>query len=288
MSGIKTSEKNVLIVGVVRNIASTLELDIARLRQAFSGFNKIFFFLVESDSNDKSIKILHEMSVKEPDFKFVSLGSLKEVFPLRTERLAHARNSYLEAFEKEPQYKDCEFLAVTDFNNLNKLLNREAIDEVFADSYWSVRTANQTGPYYDIWALRHPLWSPNDCWEDLEFLRQYVKFPELALYASVNSRMIRIPADSNPIVVESAFGGLAIYKREVLLGKRYSGIGETGREICEHVSLNLAITRERGIIEVFPPLINMYKTDHTRRFGIIKSIIRISAYLPKYVFKTLK
>lgn len=289
MTQIDISTKSVLIVGVVRNIGSTLDLDINRMVNAFTSFKNVHFFLVESDSNDNSLEALSKASERYPNFSYVSLGKLEKTFLMRTERLAHARNVYLEEFENNEAYNSCEFIAVSDFNNLNKLLNRTAVESVFSSSYWSARTANQSGPYYDIWALRHPAWSPNDCWENLEFLRKYRKFPELALYAAVNSRMIRIPKNSSPISVDSAFGGFAIYRREAIEGKRYKGILEgTRSQICEHVPLNLEITNERGVIEVFPSLINMRKTDHTRRFGVSRSLLRILSYLPKYALKIFK
>lgn len=286
MTAIDISTLNVLVVGIVRDVASTIEIDISRFKKAFAGFRTTKFFLVESDSVDQSVQVLATLKSNEKYLSFVSLGSLKDKFPTRAERLAYARNVYLNALENNREYKDCSILVVADFNDLNKLLTRHAVESVFLDSYWSVRTANQTGPYYDIWALRHPIWSPNDCWESHQFLRRYRKFPELALYAAVNSRMIKIPKFSEPIAVESAFGGLGIYKRDAIIGKRYAGIDQdTGREVCEHVPLNQSIARENLIIEVYPKLINMKKTDHTDRFGLIKSIIRIMRYLPTYILK---
>jgi hypothetical protein len=246
-------------------------------------------FVVESDSTDSSVETLESLKATDKHFNFESLGALEQSIPGRTERLAFARNKYLEAFEVRDEYQDIDILVVADFNNLNKKLNRISVESVFSEDYWSVRTANQAGPYYDIWALRHPIWSPNDCWEAHEFLRKYKKFPELALYASVNSRMIRIPENSNPIVVQSAFGGFGIYKRAAVLGKRYSGLdSKSGRAICEHVPFHKSITEENFVIEIYPKLVNMQKTDHSYRFGFIRSIFRVAVYLPKYLIKISK
>lgn len=279
----------VLIAGVVKNVESTLQTDVDRFKEVFAGFKDVQFFVVESDSTDASVAALRSLKISDKSFDFETLGALEKSIPIRTERLAFARNKYLEEFEARAEYRECDLLVVADFNNLNRKLNRAAIEDALTDTYWSVRTANQSGPYYDIWALRHPIWSPNDCWEAHEFLRKYKKFPELALYASVNSRMIRIPKNSNPIVVQSAFGGFGIYKREAVIGKRYSGIDtKSGRPICEHVPLHKAITEDNLLIEIYPKLINMHKTDHTQRFGLIQSIIRIVYYLPKYLVKISK
>ena len=37
---------------------------------------------------------------------------------------------------------------------------------------WDVFTANTSDIYYDIWALRHNNWSPNDCWQNKKDLVQ--------------------------------------------------------------------------------------------------------------------
>ena len=283
------SELRVLLVGVVRNIESTMKEDLERFREVLGGFKQVQVFVVESDSSDKSVETLERLKSSDNSFDFESLGKLEEIIPIRTARLAFARNKYLEALESREEYNQVDFLVIADFNNLNNRLTRESVESVFLEDYWSVRSANQSGPYYDIWALRHPIWSPNDCWEAHEFLRKYTKFPELALYASVNSRMIRIPVDSSPIEVESAFGGFAIYKRSSVTGKRYSGIdSSSGRAVCEHVPFHKSISEEGHVLEIYPKLVNMHKTDHTYRYGLLRTIIRVASYLPKYLRKITK
>jgi hypothetical protein len=286
---LKVSDCKVLVVGAVRNIETTLHVDVTRFQKVFAGFQEVKFLVIESDSSDKSLEVLEKTSLINPDFKYVSLGDLESKIPNRTERLAYVRNTYLEIIENDQSFEDFEIIAIADFNNLNNKLERGAVEGLFNDNYWSVRTANQSGPYYDIWALRHPIWSPNDCWENLQFLREYKKFPELALYAAVNSRMIKIPKNANPIAVQSAFGGLGVYKRSVIIGKRYKGIDvNSGKMICEHVPFHEAIIQEGHVIEVFPSLINMRKTDHTRRFGLAPSLLRVAKYLPKYLMQSLE
>jgi hypothetical protein len=285
----KVSDLKVLVVGVVRNVESTLLKDVKKFKEVLAGFNRIQIFVVESDSTDNSIGVLKSLKSQDESFDFETLGKLEQMIPDRTTRLAFARNRYLEEFETRDDYLDVDLLIVADFNNLNKKLNRASVESAFSESHWSVRTANQSGPYYDIWALRHPIWSPNDCWEVHEFLRRYNTFPELALYAAVNSRMIRIPKNAKPLAVQSAFGGFGIYKRSAVIGKRYSGSDySSGRPVCEHVPFHKSIWDEGHVIEIYPKMINMHKTDHTYRFGLIRSMLRIASYLPKYLFKVSK
>jgi hypothetical protein len=74
--------------------------------------------------------------------------------------------------------------------------------------------------------------------------------------------------DSEWIEVESAFGGLAIYKREALLESngRYIGLNKNGEEIVDHASLHLGITQNGYKIFINPKLINTDYTEHTAGF----------------------
>jgi hypothetical protein len=177
-------------------------------------------------------------------------------------------------------------VAIADFNNLNNKLTATAIESCFVNNSWDVVSANQRGRYYDVWALRHPQWSPNDCWEQHAFYRKYMKFPESAITFSMRSRMLRIPRDEAWIEVDSAFGGLAIYKSSILNSNaKYSGITSEGKRICEHVPFNLALKAKGARIFVNPALINTRITDHSRRLSLLFTLLRISRYPLNQIMK---
>ena len=276
-------DNKVLITGIVRNIASTFDKDFLRLSRAFSNFASVKWFLVESDSTDESIAKLKAYSERHPNFEWCSLGNLDKSDLLRTERLAIARNRYVKEVKKK-KYSDVSIVAVADFNALSNLINEKAILSCWNRQGWTGCTANQDGRYYDIWALRHPLWSPSDCWKQLEFLKKYSRFPEAALYVAVNSKMIIIPQTEDWIEVDSAFGGLALYDSNVFKSARYSGLDEIGNETCEHVHFNRIIRQNGGSIFINPRMINTTKTDHSSRAHLLHSVYRIAQY-PKKILK---
>lgn len=266
--GIEDSSKlvensSVLVLGIVRDVEKTIRKDYLRFTNALSDFHRIAWFLVESDSSDGSVEILNNLASINENFDFISLGNLQSSLPDRTQRMAFARNRYLE--EARKRFSDFDFLVVADFNGLSKLITREKIVSSWKRADWEVVTANQEGPYYDIWALRHNLWSPNDCWQAHAFYRKFTRNPEKALYATVNSRMLKIPKSAEWIQVESAFGGLAIYKARAALDCHYSGLDKNGDQICEHVPFHAEITANGGRIFINPALTNMRLTDHSRR-----------------------
>jgi hypothetical protein len=77
--------------------------------------------------------------------------------------------------------------------------------------------------------------------------------------------MIVIDPTEDWIEVDSAFGGLAIYRRHALSRVRYIGLGEAGQEICEHVSLNSQIRSNGYRVFINPMLVNAALTEHARQ-----------------------
>lgn len=267
----------VIVVGIVRDIEKSFKQDFHRLSSALGKFSRIDWHLVESGSTDSSVDVLGAYANEQENFSFSHLEHQKTLS--RTETMALARNSYLEYLRTDSRFLAYEYVIMADFNNLNNKLTATAIDSCFGENSWDVVTANQQGRYYDAWALRHPLWSPNDCWEQHAFYRRYMKFPESAMTFSMRSRMIRIPSDAEWIEVDSAFGGLAIYKSSILNSKaRYIGITAEGKHICEHVPFHTALRAEGARIFVNPRLINTRITDHSRRLSPIVTLLRICRY----------
>jgi len=265
------SNQKILIVGVIRNGENTITSEISSLQNAFCDFWKIHWLVIESDSGDNTVKKLSELSQSVENFNYKSVGQLAEQMPLRTERLAFCRNIYLDEIRSNSFYDDFDYIAVADLDGVNNLLTQDGVRSCFEKNMWDVCTANQLGNYYDIWALRHHIWNPGDCWEQFRYLNQFAKSPQESanlLFAAVHSKMVIIPMDAEWIEVESAFGGLAIYKRETLLDRntKYIGLNKSGVEIVDHASLHLGITQNGYKIFINPKLINTDFTEHSIAF----------------------
>jgi len=252
-----------VVVGVVRDCSRCLAIEVARMRRALSGAKQVHFLLVESDSTDDTIEVLRSIRASTPCFSFVSLGSLDSMYPARTERIAACRNVYLDRIRQDPAYAATDYVVVVDWDGVNSLITSRAIESCWSRSDWDVCTANQRGYYYDIWALRHALWSPNDYEQAKKFLRSYGVGRYRSQIATVMSRMISISLDSPWIQVESAFGGLAIYKKSIIESCSYSGRLVTGHAICEHVPLHMQITGSGGRIFINPAMVNCGFVEHT-------------------------
>jgi len=121
--------------------------------------------------------------------------------------------------------------------------------------------ANGRPRYYDIWALRHEIWSPNDCWQAVWF-RDPDQDQHRLQISQVFSRMVKIPSWLPPIRVLSAFGGIGIYKLQLAIGARYIGLDGLGRETCEHVAFNTAVGASGGQLYVYPSLVTQSPVEH--------------------------
>ena len=278
MTEIITSEMRILVTGIVKDISSTIDSDLLQIENALSDFKEILWFLVESDSKDSSVEVLEKLSKSRKNFRYVSLGAIQDAGKPRTIGMATARNICLAEVKSYIQYREVEYVAVSDFNRLNSKLSIAGIRSCFKNPIWDACFANQSGRYYDVWALRHPLWSPNDCWQQHAFFRKFYRIPELALNASIRNRMIHIPENNEWIEVNSAFGGFGIYKKETYLLGSYTGITSDNFPICEHVPFHEEIRQAGKRLFINPELINTHSTDHSRRMNSLRTFARMASY----------
>jgi hypothetical protein len=98
---------------------------------------------------------------------FISLETLRSTIPDRIERIRYCRNHYIEFIRNHQENKQWDFTVVADLDGMNSKINSVGIASCFKDSpTWDVVTANQAGGYYDLYALRHIFWMPNDCFSE--------------------------------------------------------------------------------------------------------------------------
>jgi len=273
-AGLKSlSDSRFVVVGVVRNCAHCLEQEVERLRSAFSGVKRLDFLLIESDSSDQTVQVLRSLQRSTPGFTYLSLGRLAERHPVRTDRIAVCRNAYLHRLNTAHPYVDCDFVVVADLDGVNRLLTRQAVETCWSRTDWDVCTANQAGPYYDIWALRHGLWSPNDFEDVKQFLRAHRVSRYRAHVSAVLARMITLDPRQPWVRVDSAFGGLAIYKKEIIEPCLYRGLLGNGEPVCEHVPLNQEIAKRGGRIFINPAMINCGLVAHSRELTPLGHVV---------------
>jgi hypothetical protein len=268
------AEVNLAIVGITRNGARSLARDLAVLRAATAGVGQVQAFIVESDSDDDTVAHLQTQAQAWPALRWASLGRLRETLPQRTLRIAHCRNACLDELASNPLYAGVTHVLVADLDGVCRDLSAAGLASCFQLRVpWDACFANQGDYYYDIWALRHPVWCPGDAWADHAALLPLLGETE-ANNVALFSRMVHIPATAAPIEVQSAFGGLGLYRRSALLAARYQGLDDTGREMCEHVSLHAQMRAAGARLYINPTLISAQRTKHAGRKKFFRTLRR--------------
>jgi len=271
---IPIEEAKVTIVGLARNCQNVVGSELRRIDAAFAEFKGRNWIVVESDSDDGTADEIRSIGSKM-DLQLISHGKLRDRHPRRTHRLAFCRNTYLEEIESDSASGRCDYVVVVDLDGVNNALTRMSIRACWdAEVDWDACFANQSGPYYDVWALRHSSWMPGDWYETYEFLLQHGLRQHKAMDTACYARMFTLDAETPPLEVESAFGGLGIYKRRLFDGGRYVGEGEAGREVCEHVALHEAMRREGARLFIIPSCINGTWNEHSDKTRPLPRFVR--------------
>ena len=263
----------VAIVGTISNVENELGNDLEQLINALADFNVSNIFLVESDSTDQTSILLEKLISKHSNLKYAKLGNLRDQIPNRIDRIRFCRNYYVQWIRENYTAYLWDYVVVADLDGMNKKIKSAGINSCFLSTIsWDAVFANQKYGYYDIYALRHAVWMQYDCFRVLNimkkklglwllarpirsFLFKRIYFDQLRKKLIYN-KMFKIPVTSEWIQIDSAFGGLAIYRTELFLKNDYSMISERGHIRSEHIDFNEKCTRDNYKLFINPKLLN--------------------------------
>ena len=246
-----------VFTGVARDCARHLPAVLDNLERFAGTYDRARFVFVVSDCRDDTAECLRRwLGGRGRDGMLIDLGLLEPSLPRRTERIARARNAGLEAVARQADGFD--HLVVADLDDvLGRPVGlagfRDAVAWLDGDPSRAGVFAGATPRYYDVWALRHDRWCPDDCWHPIWGRPDQESF-EAAKFREVFARQVVLPADLQPVAVRSAFGGLGIYRLPAALAARYQGVDAQGRDTSEHVAFNAAIHAAGGGLYVVPAL----------------------------------
>jgi hypothetical protein len=249
--------KRVVFAGLARDCAHALVPILAAIEELGAAVDDWGYVFLENNSVDATPRLLQAFDRRHGRGIVQSMGDLDSAMPLRTERLARLRNRCLEEIFADARLSSFDFLIVLDMDRVNEIIDRPRLLHLMGCQVpqWTGIFANQQKRYYDIWALRHPTWSPDDCWKRVR-LRPLSMSQEDAVAEFVQKRMIRLAPDSGFVQVASAFGGLGLYRLQALRSCRYRGVDEDGHEICEHVALHAALADRGARLYIDSALLN--------------------------------
>jgi hypothetical protein len=233
----------IVFAGTAKNVDRYIGRVLKHIDNCGSHFKSYAVVIYENDSTDCTKQVMEAQKKNNYHYLYES-----NVPGKRTEVLAHGRNSILDkVLELNPKYTV--MLDLDDVNFSGRFVSN--IETCFAYKDWDVLTGNQAGVYYDVWALRLKGVMETDCWRQMRLLdkQQQQKFENFIKYGVHFCGPGLIPVDS-------AFGGIAIYKTKALRGCRYNGLYSDGAPKCEHVDLHEAIRKNGGKIFINTAFLN--------------------------------
>jgi len=256
---LRIAQKTAVFCGLVRDCAEHLPRNLATIDSLAGLFQRAHHVLLENDSVDDSLALLEDWHRRSGRTGTVrGLENIQSRYPRRTERLAFLRNACLDICREDPDLAATDYLVILDMDDVNAQLTSERLLRGFAAVEgldWTAFFANQSESYYDIWALRHPDWSPDDCWTRVEKRPPFMsEFAARQLY--VEARHIQIETDRDPFEVDSAFGGLGVYRTRAALASRYDGVAPTEQGLCEHVPFHAGLRANGGRLYIVPEMVN--------------------------------
>ena len=263
----------VLVTGLARDCGNHLAREILRIeKHLLEIFAAVDFFIVESDSIDNTEEVLTQISNKKRNLKYLSLGKLANEIPGRIDRLRYCRNSYVNFVRQSIGNDKPDFVMVVDFDIKNRAFNLSPLAKLMSENWWDGLFANQKGPYYDIYALRKEGWVEDDCFKRYRELARQMPAKK-AKKEAVWSQMRRIPRDKELIEVESAFGGLGVYRRRVFENFDYASLSEMSTDESEHIWLHKKIGNSGGKLFIVPAMTNFsYSPHNLAAYGIFRGI----------------
>ena len=255
LRGYETMKSSALIIcGITKDDAETLPLTIGRIEKTGGYFRDYRVIIFENDSMDQTPAILRKWAKENRKVKIISesLLNLPVFSRSRFDRLAYCRNRCVEYINDLTEVDGYEWVMVADMD-LRGGWSYDGLASSFAETGWDAVASNSIGyhylrkTYYDTLALK----------------------PQTVLKKNWVFRLFgegwQFRRNDPLIPVQSAFGGLGLYRREVFFTRRYSGRAGD-REACEHHALNAD-----GKLRFFlnPSQITVVGTQETKGYGSI-------------------
>ena len=247
-------QSNVIICGITRDNASNMVQTLDLIDRINGCFQQGYIILYENDSCDKTVEIIQHWKQTRKSYKdlkktkdnvvliseklnwpsAISSGGLSKG---RFEKLAYCRNKCLGEIRKT-KYDSVTYVINLDMDLFDCPLDGIAHSFGCSDQWDSVSANGVYGKktYFDGLAFRNQEFTDTLNFDSQRYGSQLIYSPDLPL-----------------VPVDSAFGGLAIYKRKCLLDCNYNG------DDCEHVALHQCQKNTQGCQRIFMnPAMYMY------------------------------
>ena len=253
------------VIGITKNNGNCISRGIKNMMQISELFNDSIVYIYENDSTDNTVNILADWkSNYEKKFYFSSEKRVK-TYSYHTQNIAQARQKALNWVRT--YYKDFDLLIIVDpdlFYDINvdgiidSLININKWDACFANGIY-----NMKGMTWDAFAMR--MEDQNIAWQGNK--NYFSNFHKKANWGT--GRIIKEWTE-----VYSAFGGIGIYKANILKNINY----DVNNIDCEHVSFHNQIRKNISLHKISDDIHEgqnvIYKKLNSYQMAVIKEIHR--------------
>jgi hypothetical protein len=262
------SNDKIVIIGTGKNIEPSLTAMQLKIEQVGNNFKDYRVFIYENNSTDKTAELLKAWTHKNPKVTVMSETlspeqlhartrghSVKNGSACRMELIAYGRNQVL-AKALAAEFDDFKFVLVTDLDFLAGWTVKDVLKACAIKQPWDCLAANSIklgwkglhSAYYDRYAYRDKEFPLGPETIGSEFWRHLRKYPLI------------IEPDTGLKKVFSAFGGVAIYKRESLKGCEYCGYVTDDLKILLDRILNEKVSHDNPYYRTYVQLIDQQTT----------------------------
>lgn len=243
-------DKKIVFVGLCRSVGDIIENNIAKIINMVDAISLDYkIILFENDSNDDTVNKLKNLSTNNLNIIYISqilhrthYGTVKET--KRVEAFAEYRNLLKDYIANN--YSDYDLSVVIDvdfvdfssngfYHSLGLMKNYSYISATCGNSFEVKPVFNATQQSlwnYDSWAYRGSWWNDLCNNSTSKFINYHPMF-WFGLWI--------LPRGSDPIRINSGFGGMCIYKTEIYL------VGEYNGSDCEHVTFHYNLYHNKNI-----------------------------------------
>lgn len=265
-------KKSIVFVGLARDCESTVKLNIDLLIKLGKHFKEFKVLVFENDSKDNTSKVLSELKID--NVETICLPSLDAEYPQRTERLAYVRNLGLDKALKTnfDYYCPVDLDGVLTTNGYEFDING-FLSNFYYEEFWDAVFPVSAGFYYDLWALRHCQLSPDD-WMIAESRGTSALGIDIIRSRETFTRQYDLRKMNGWLKVDSAFGGIGIYKIDQIQNSRYTG-KENKNIISEHVPFNLSLSSINKRLYLNPKFVTYGYGEVEYRIKLLRDTLSI-------------
>jgi hypothetical protein len=270
------TKPKIAFVGLAQNCAQHLPAVLRNIENMATLASESAFLFLENDSTDNTKAILSGWGSNRPNFTLLNFDGLNSL-GVRTVKLEILRNTYVECLRNYQNLKEYDYAILIDMDDMATWpVDISELDKsikfIDSDPQAAAVFANQLGSYYDVWAFRHKDYCPGDAWEEvMDYKAAHLEVTdEEAFNQTFKKRVHTFLPSQKPFEVDSAFGGMGIYRMNYILKNPNPYLGSkikslptqdglfkiSRRQFCEHVHFNAGIRAQGGKLFVWPALIN--------------------------------